>query len=54
MTKPNLKVAVLAALIHRLPCNSNDDYKALLQKRALSKVIDVTHHDGQPFSTGNP
>jgi hypothetical protein len=27
-------------------------YKDQQRNKALSKVIDVTHHDGHPFSTG--
>ena len=54
MTKPNLKVAVLAALtICFYSCNSNDELQGpTAETKALSKVIDVTHHDGHPFSTG--
>jgi alpha-amylase len=31
-------------------CNSTDDLQGPTAE--LSKVIDVTHHDGHPFSTG--
>jgi alpha-amylase len=34
-------------------CNSTDDLQGpTAGTKALSKVIDVTHHDGHPFSTG--
>jgi alpha-amylase len=33
-------------------CNSTDDLQGPTAEKALSKVIDVTHHDGHPFSTG--
>ena len=54
MKKPNLKIAALAALAMCFySCNSNDELQGpTAEIKALSKVIDVTHHDGHPFSTG--
>ncbi|WP_291098782.1 alpha-amylase [Flavobacterium sp. UBA5153] len=53
MRNQNFKLYVLALFIGFYSCNSND----VLQQgpptpSAQYKVIDVTHHDGHPFSTG--
>ncbi len=44
----------LALLSSFYACNSNDDLPTTAAtSKAPNKVVDVTHHDGRPFSTGN-
>jgi alpha-amylase len=52
MRKPNLKLALATLAMCFYACNSTDDLQGpTAGTKALSKVIDVTHH-GHPFSTG--
>jgi alpha-amylase len=47
----NAALATLAMCFYA--CNSTDELQGpTAEIKALSKVIDVTHHDGHPFSTG--
>jgi alpha-amylase len=54
MKKQNFKAYLISALLVGLySCNSNDDLVTDSATAASQfKVINVTHHDGQPFSTG--
>jgi alpha-amylase len=50
--RPNLKSRHYIGYV-LYACNSTDDLQGpTAGTKALSKVIDVTHHDGHPFSTG--
>lgn len=55
MKKPNFKIYLLSALLVGFySCNSNDDLTSDSSPTASAfKVINVTNHDGHPFSTGS-
>ncbi|MFQ3174157.1 MAG: alpha-amylase, partial [Flavobacterium sp.] len=54
MKKSNFKTYLLSVLLVGLySCNSNEDLVTDSASAASQfKVVNVTHHDGHPFSTG--